>query len=208
MVKVSVLSVQLSAPSGGHPGRWSTTFQDHWDPHPSSLFCPPGTGRWALLLGRGGERRDRAPRWKVACYLSYPGLALTGLYSKYSRSVSQSPSGELQGRLPKSSVEEEIRRVALESGRGGGLFDCKFHAAGREDVDVRQLGRGKRVKGGRRFVVILRDWLGSVEGLGDGGDGDVQLEGWEVCDEGRMGRLQKESEEKVSSASTPFTDCD
>jgi tRNA pseudouridine synthase 10 len=67
-------------------------------------------------------------------------IALTGRYRKYSRSLPQSP-WLVEGQLKcAGSVAEFITQHAVPLYAAS---DAKFHSAGREDVDVRMLGRGR-----------------------------------------------------------------
>lgn len=67
---------------------------------------------------------------------------MCGNYLKFSRDVSQTrwPDTNVTSLNPSTSVEEEIARVA---GTRVPCKETKFHAAGREDVDVRMLGDGR-----------------------------------------------------------------
>ena len=67
-------------------------------------------------------------------------LYLKGNYNKFSREIGQSP-WEINGeRVCVSSVEEEIKGVILKKYEAE---DLKFNAGGREDRDVRMLGKGR-----------------------------------------------------------------
>jgi len=95
------------------------------------------------LNERLGRIQDRAI---MVVDIGREGLYLSGRYVKLSRGIPQSPwiiDGERKG---ESSVEE------LVTGPLAKLFGAKetrFHAEGREDIDVRMLGSG------RPFVVEL-----------------------------------------------------
>lgn len=67
-------------------------------------------------------------------------LCLKGHYLKYSRSLPQTPWIMEGERKRANSVQECIEAAAL---RLFGADEAKFHAAGREDVDVRMLGEGR-----------------------------------------------------------------
>ncbi|XP_046847599.1 tRNA pseudouridine synthase Pus10-like [Xenia sp. Carnegie-2017] len=75
---------------------------------------------------------------KVEC--TNAPVYLAGRYNKYSRFLSQSPWIVNGQRMTENSVEEliaaEIEKVFLSD-------DSKFSSAGREDVDVRMLGKGR-----------------------------------------------------------------
>ena len=67
-------------------------------------------------------------------------LYLKGNYNKFSREIGQSP-WEINGeRVCISSVEEEIKFIVLKKYEAE---DLKFNAGGREDRDVRMLGKGR-----------------------------------------------------------------
>lgn len=77
-------------------------------------------------------------------------LFICGRYRKLVRGLPQNPwpYDDVEGRIKyKTSIEELITRPAVEAAEGE---DAKFHAAGREDIDARMLGRG------RPFVVEIR----------------------------------------------------
>ncbi|KAM7260252.1 hypothetical protein ACFE04_015993 [Oxalis oulophora] len=67
-------------------------------------------------------------------------IFLAGRYLKYSRHVSQSRWIIDDERMGEASVEEIIGGCVLPLCRGDSY---KFHAAGREDIDVRMLGSGR-----------------------------------------------------------------
>jgi tRNA pseudouridine synthase 10 len=75
-------------------------------------------------------------------------MFLAGRYNKYSRSMSQTPWLLDTGRKTQNSVEEVICLNAKEWIKAK---DYRFASSGREDVDVRMLGRG------RPFVVEFID---------------------------------------------------
>ncbi|KAF6172550.1 hypothetical protein GIB67_007063 [Kingdonia uniflora] len=67
-------------------------------------------------------------------------IYIGGRYLKYSRNVSQSRWIIDDERMGEASVEEIIGSIVLPICRGD---NYKFHAAGREDIDVRMLGSGR-----------------------------------------------------------------
>ncbi|OMP03014.1 hypothetical protein CCACVL1_02646 [Corchorus capsularis] len=67
-------------------------------------------------------------------------IYLCGRYLKYSRNVSQTRWMIGEERKGEASVEEIIGSQVLPMCRGD---NYKFHAAGREDIDVRMLGSGR-----------------------------------------------------------------
>lgn len=72
------------------------------------------------------------------CYRT--SIYIGGRYLKYSRNVSQSCWMIDDERMGEASVEEIIGNAILPYLRGD---KYKFHAAGREDIDVRMLGSGR-----------------------------------------------------------------
>ncbi|XVF63583.1 hypothetical protein PTKIN_Ptkin09bG0098300 [Pterospermum kingtungense] len=72
------------------------------------------------------------------CYRTH--VYLCGRYLKYSRNVSQTRWIIDEERMGEASVEEIIGSNALPVFQGD---NYKFHAAGREDIDVRMLGSGR-----------------------------------------------------------------
>ncbi|KAJ4962712.1 hypothetical protein NE237_022651 [Protea cynaroides] len=94
------------------------------------------------------------------CHLAFlcnrASVYIGGRYLKYSRNVSQSRWIIDDERMGQASVEEIIGSNMLPILRGD---NYKFHAAGREDIDVRMLGSG------RPFLVEVqnaRDFPSSV----------------------------------------------
>ncbi|VFQ76386.1 unnamed protein product [Cuscuta campestris] len=67
-------------------------------------------------------------------------IYIGGRYLKYSRNVSQTRWVIDDERVGEASVEEILGKSILPFCRGEGY---KFHAAGREDIDVRMLGTGR-----------------------------------------------------------------
>jgi len=81
-----------------------------------------------------------AARCDVAVAVERAPLCLKGRYNKWSRALPQTPWIMEGQRKRANSVQECIEAAALR------LFEAdeaKFHAAGREDVDVRMLGEGR-----------------------------------------------------------------
>jgi len=95
-----------------------------------------------------------------------------------------------------SSVQEELEKKIAAT---FGASSSRFHAAGREDVDVRMLG------GGRPFVLELLEpkaaeqpaaALAAIEAQINGdAAGVVEVSGLRVCDASLIGGLLKEGEE-------------
>ncbi|KAE8794378.1 putative tRNA pseudouridine synthase Pus10 [Hordeum vulgare] len=75
----------------------------------------------------------------VISFLRSP-IYIGGRYLKLSRNVSQSCWIIDDERMGEASVEEIIKENVCAISRGDGY---KFHAAGREDIDVRMLGSGR-----------------------------------------------------------------
>ncbi|XP_024534694.1 putative tRNA pseudouridine synthase Pus10 isoform X1 [Selaginella moellendorffii] len=67
-------------------------------------------------------------------------IFVVGRYLKYSRSISQSPWTIQEDRIGDGSVQEIIGDVIFPHFKADSY---KFHAAGREDIDVRMLGSGR-----------------------------------------------------------------
>ncbi|KAL9238118.1 hypothetical protein vseg_012588 [Gypsophila vaccaria] len=67
-------------------------------------------------------------------------IFIGGRYLKLSRNVSQTRWIIDDERMGEASVEEILAGTVLPLCRGD---NCKFHAAGREDIDVRMLGSGR-----------------------------------------------------------------
>ncbi|XP_021737137.1 putative tRNA pseudouridine synthase Pus10 [Chenopodium quinoa] len=91
------------------------------------------------------EAKPFRPSEKIsACSLevlcSSSPIYIGGRYLKYSRNVSQSRWIIDDERMGEASVEEIVGNSILPLCRGD---NYKFHAAGREDIDVRMLGSGR-----------------------------------------------------------------
>ncbi|KAI5055744.1 hypothetical protein GOP47_0029265 [Adiantum capillus-veneris] len=74
----------------------------------------------------------------VSCHRS--SIFIGGRYLKFSRNVSQSPWLIDEDRKGDGSVQEIIADVVFPHFKADSY---KFHASGREDIDVRMLGRGR-----------------------------------------------------------------
>lgn len=83
--------------------------------------------------------------------LESENLYFCGKYVKFSRYLSQTPWVINKTRLTQSSLQEEVQKILLpflyHSSKPIEEIEIKFHAGGREDIDVRML------KGGRPFVL-------------------------------------------------------
>jgi tRNA pseudouridine synthase 10 len=67
-------------------------------------------------------------------------IYVKGNYLKYSRTLSQTPWTVDGQKLYATSLQDEIAKELVH------LFDAediKFHSGGREDIDVRMLGKGR-----------------------------------------------------------------
>jgi len=128
----------------------------------------------------------------LAVNIGRESLYLSGRYLKLSRGIPQSPwiiDGERKG---ESSVEE------LVSGPLAKLFganETRFHAEGREDIDVRMLGTG------RPFVVELRDAKRTSPRCSEAeaavnadANGVVSIRRVERCAASAMAALQRDAE--------------
>ncbi|XVF35880.1 hypothetical protein REPUB_Repub19eG0009400 [Reevesia pubescens] len=106
------------------------------------------------------------------CHLVYLGyrthVYLCGRYMKYSRNVSQTRWIIDEERMGEASVEEIIGSNILHVCQGD---NYKFHAAGREDIDVRMLGSGRpfllEIQNARQVPseVIVKEFESKINGL-------------------------------------------
>ncbi|XVE56237.1 hypothetical protein DITRI_Ditri03aG0222200 [Diplodiscus trichospermus] len=100
------------------------------------------------------------------CYRTH--FYLCGRYLKYSRNVSQTRWIIDEERMGEASVEEIIGSNILPICQGD---NCKFHAAGREDIDVRMLGSGRpfllEIQNARQVPseVIVKEIESKINGL-------------------------------------------
>jgi len=137
-------------------------------------------------------QRVPSPGATLAFELGRDGIYLSGRYVKMSRRLPQSPwfiNGERKG---ESSVEELITGPAA---RLFGASDCKFHAEGREDIDVRMLG------GGRPFVIEVQNArlcspsCAELEAaVNSSSGGDVLVRRVLRCGQSAMAALQRDAE--------------
>ncbi|XP_043195096.1 tRNA pseudouridine synthase Pus10-like isoform X1 [Amphibalanus amphitrite] len=86
------------------------------------------------------------PTYQLSCLRN--AIFVAGRYNKYSRTMSQTPWTVDGARRTESSLQERITDRLVQLTRSAGV---RFSASGREDVDVRTLGRG------RPFVAELTD---------------------------------------------------
>ncbi len=112
------------------------------------------------------------------------------------------PRCNWQGKLYPTSVSELIIEPMLEAFRGE---DAAFHAAGREDVDARMLGRGRpfvvEVKRPRKREVNLR---ALEEEINRRAKGMVSVSGLKYADRALVRRIKSEEAEKVYEALVEF----
>lgn len=142
-------------------------------------------------------------------------LYIEGRYRKLARGIPQSKwvcvkcSGRgcercnWTGKMYPESVEEIIAGPTLE--RTGGE-DASFHAAGREDVDARMLGRGRpfilEVKKPKRRFIDLQELAQSINGRAQG---KVEVLNLRFADKNAVRKLKKaEASEKVYRAIVEF----
>lgn len=90
------------------------------------------------ILGFSIEKVSEPCHLELSCHRT--PVYLGGRYLKYSRNVSQSRWIIDDERMGEASVEEILGNNILPMCKGD---NYKFHAAGREDIDVRMLGSGR-----------------------------------------------------------------
>jgi hypothetical protein len=222
VVAARVLSISQST---SNPAATLVTLAYYHDPHPSRDNIKPSSAKWAIL-----DNCPPPPLVLPAFAVSRTPIYIKGNYTKLSRLTAQTPffvpNPEGRGNVRKglTSVEEEICSRLISSDvikvcshndfRNREFGRIKFHASGREDMDVRMLS----ISGsGRPFVLEVTDsskvpsedelkkiehficggeGRGNKEDYGDGGGGvggrDLNLVGRDD-----FGGLQKETEEKV-----------
>jgi len=142
-------------------------------------------------------------------------LYIAGRYKKLARGIPQSRwlcprcRGEGcdkcngTGKLYPESVEEIISDPILEKTEGE---ETAFHAAGREDIDARMLGRGRpfviEVKKPRRRFIDLKQLAKTIN---EQGEGKVKVTGLRFADKDTVRRLKKkEGAPKVYKAVVEF----
>eukprot|EP00435_Cladocopium_sp_Y103_P010459 s539_g2.t1 len=115
-----------------------------------------------------GLQRPSAPASLRLQICRSEGFFIRGRYLKLSRRLPQSPwviEGERKG---DGSVEEDI---ATPVAKYFGASEVRFHAEGREDIDVRMLGPGRpfvlEVKNARNLSVKLAEVQSAVNAAGD-----------------------------------------
>ncbi|OMJ84333.1 hypothetical protein SteCoe_14557 [Stentor coeruleus] len=94
------------------------------------------------------------PEIKVSC--SYAPVYVAGNYMKYSRKVSQTPWSVEGSSEVIDSVQDCLSRPLVEAFKSSG---CTLHSSGREDIDVRMLGRG------RPFILEIAESKSALSGF-------------------------------------------
>ncbi|GMI34779.1 hypothetical protein TrCOL_g8278 [Triparma columacea] len=222
VVAAKVISVSQST---SDPAATLVTLAYYHDPHPSRDDIKPASAKWAIL-----DNSPPPPLVSSAFAVSRTPIYIKGKYTKLSRLTAQTPffvpnlEGKGNVRKGLTSVEEEICSRLISSDvikvcshndfRNREFGRIKFHASGREDMDVRMLS----ISGsGRPFVLEVTDsskvpsedelkkienficggerWE-SREDYGDGGGG-VGVRSLKLVGREDFGGLQKETEEKV-----------
>ena len=142
-------------------------------------------------------------------------LYIAGRYRKLTRGVPQSrwicmecggkgcPQCNGTGKMYPESVEEIIAEPTLQETAGE---EASFHAAGREDIDARMLGRGRpfviEIKKPKKRFVDLHDLADSINTQGKG---KVKVLNLRFGDKNTVRRLKKtEAAEKVYKAIVEF----
>lgn len=121
-------------------------------------------------------------------------LYIAGRYLKYSRQLSQTPWFTDGGAMIKSSVQE---RITSGVEKYISYKDIKFSSSGREDVDVRMLGRG------RPFLLEIlhprllttEDTMNKIKTFINKSYDDVQVRDLQIVDRGACQKYLKEGEE-------------
>ncbi|KAL8002076.1 putative pseudouridine synthase, catalytic domain superfamily, tRNA pseudouridine synthase Pus10 [Plasmopara halstedii] len=124
-------------------------------------------------------------------------VCMQGRYVKFQRGLSQTPwviDGE---RMGSSSVEECIGNIALAYFQG---VSYKFHTAGREDVDVRMLGRGRpfilEILDAKRAYLNHAEYEQIQNAVNDANDGAVKIIDVKGCTKDCFVKLQAGAESK------------
>jgi tRNA pseudouridine synthase 10 len=142
-------------------------------------------------------------------------LYIKGRYKKLTRGIPQSkwvcmkcrgegcPRCNWTGKMYPESVEEIIAGPTLEKTGGE---DASFHAAGREDVDARMLGRGRpfviEVKKPKKRFIDLREL---AQQINEGAQGKVKVLNLRFADKSVIRKLKEtEASEKVYRAIVEF----
>jgi tRNA U54 and U55 pseudouridine synthase Pus10 len=105
---------------------------------------------WRLVLGRTEVEPLQGSSVTHTIALSTKNVYLCGRYIKFSRYLSQTPWIINGQKLTEGSLQEEIEDRIFSlfyPGRQKQEIETRFHAGGREDIDVRML------QGGRPFVL-------------------------------------------------------
>lgn len=123
-----------------------------------------------------------------------------GRYCKYSRKVSQSPWTIDGVKKSEGSVQEFIGDILIKLYRAD---DCKFLSAGREDIDVRMLGRGRpwamEMINPRRPKVSAEEFKQAQREMNAGANGLVFISDLQEVSEAQL-KLLKEGEDTKRKA--------
>ncbi len=154
----------------------------------------------ALSKGYDPERPDMVVVVDVAerrVELEPAPLFIYGRYRKLVRGIPQTRWRAEGAERFECSVEELVALPMLEAARGAGY---KFHGAGREDVDVRTLGRG------RPFVVeIKRPRVRSLDleqlerAINERAAGKVEVMGLRLADRRTVREIKKMAEYSIKT---------
>ncbi|MCO5571242.1 hypothetical protein L7F22_024978 [Adiantum nelumboides] len=141
---------------------------------------------------------EDACKLDVSCHRT--SIFIGGRYLKYSRNVSQSPWLIDEDRKGAGSVQEVIADVVFPPFKGDSY---KFHASGREDIDVRMLGRGRpfMVEIINAPVLPAKAEIQKLEGaINNLKEGWVNVRNLQyVGNDARIHMLEGESEKQVNS---------
>jgi tRNA pseudouridine synthase 10 len=121
-------------------------------------------------------------------------LSILGRYNKYSRELSQTPWIIDGVRKTEYSVEERVCELLDKKVQ---CSDHKFSSSGREDVDVRMLGRGRPfmiefIK--PKIVTFLQEELTKIQKQINADTTDVQVRDLQLCNKDDTGQLIKAGE--------------
>lgn len=121
-------------------------------------------------------------------------LFIAGRYLKFSRNLSQTPWLTDGGETFISSVQERITNGVEKY---ISCKDIKFSSSGREDVDVRMLGRGRpfllEIQHPR--LLTTEDTLNKIKTFINESCDDVQVRDLQIADKGACQKYLKEGEE-------------
>jgi len=136
---------------------------------------------------------------KIIC--NHAPLFLAGRYNKYSRTLSQTPWIVDTGRITESSVQELICASIADYIKAD---EIRFSSSGREDVDVRTLGKG------RPFVLqfinpkrscFTKEHLKKMENEVNSSTEEVAIRDFQLGMKDALDRLKEGEEEKQKTYS-------